>query len=198
MLLQWPLKDVRYSYMQINKEAKQFRTKGCPLFDELEIIYGDTTATGENAGASTQGAIDTDDENNGVPLRNQTSPDQDLAVDLDDDADFVEETSIRARSRTPRRRRGQKGASSFDQACASLTKYYDNKVANESNHNEDNDKFSIEKCVALLSTIPNVTREIYLKAFHVIGLNRSWRVLFISAPEEIRSFMLDLSDLERY
>ena len=198
MLLQWLIKDVRHSYVQINKEAKQFRTKGCPLFDELEIIYGDTTATGENAGASTQGAVDTDDENNGVPLRNQTSPDQDLAMNLDDDADFVEETSIRARSRTPRRRRVQKGTGSFDEACASLTKYYDNKVANESNHNEDNDKFSIEKCVALLSTIMNVTREIYLKAFHVIGSNRSWRVLFISAPEEIRPFMLDLSDLERY
>ena len=118
------------THMQINKEAKQFRTKGCPLFDELEIIYGDTTATGENAGASTQGAIDTDDENNGVPLRNQTSPDQDLAVDLDDDADFVE-TSTRAQSRTPHRRRGQKGASSFDQASASLTKYYENKVGDE-------------------------------------------------------------------
>lgn len=31
---------------------KQFRHKGCPMFNELEIIYGDTTATGENAEAS--------------------------------------------------------------------------------------------------------------------------------------------------
>ncbi|RWR92926.1 L10-interacting MYB domain-containing-like protein [Cinnamomum micranthum f. kanehirae] len=134
--------DVWDNYIKINKKAKQFRTKGCPLFDELEIIYGNTTATGENAGASTQGAVDTDDKNNVVTFNNV------------------------------------------------------NKVANERNHIEDNDKFSIEKCVALLSTIPNVSKEIYLKALHVIGSNGTWRVLFMSAPEEKRSFMLDLSDLE--
>lgn len=124
------------------------------MFDELEIIYGDTTARGENAGASTQGAVDTDDENNGVPLKNQISPYQDLTVDLDDDADFVEETSIRARLRTPYCRRGQKGANSFDQACASFTKYYENKVADESNHNEHNDKFSLLKmcCIVIYHT----------------------------------------------
>lgn len=50
--------------MHINKEVKQFRTKDCPLFDELDIIiYGDTTSRGQHAGASTSGAIVTDDEN---------------------------------------------------------------------------------------------------------------------------------------
>lgn len=44
--------------------------------------------------------------------------------------------------------------------------------------------------------IPNVSREVYLKAFHVIGSN--CRVLFIFAPENIRSFMLDLFDFDRY
>lgn len=159
--------------MQINKEAKQFRTKGCPLFDELDIIYGDTTARGQHAGASTQGATETDDENEGAPLRNQNSSDPDIVVDLDDDADFMDETNIRAQSRPPSRKRVKKGTSSFDQACASLTKYYENKVTNENNKNEDNDNYSIQNCVALLSTMPNVSREVYLKAFHVIGSNRN-------------------------
>lgn len=69
------------------------------MFDELEIIYGDTIATGQNVGASTQGAVDTDDDNEGAPLKGQTSPNQDTTVDLDDDADFVEETHVRAQSR---------------------------------------------------------------------------------------------------
>lgn len=125
---------------------------------------------------------------------NQTSSYQDIAVDLDDDANFVEETHVWARSKTLRCRRTR----SFDQACTNLTKYYENKNANENNKNEDNDKYSIQNCVVLLSTMPNGSREIYLKAFHVIGSNHSWRVLFISAPRNIRLFMLDLSDLERY
>lgn len=76
--------------------------------------------------------------------------------------------------------------SSFYQACASLNKYYENKVAKENNNDEDDDRFSIQNCIAFLSTMPNVTREFYLKAFHVISSNNNWRVVFIPMPKTIR------------
>lgn len=73
---------------------KQFRYKGCPMFNELEIIHGDTTATGENAEASTQGATNTDDENVIPPTRGECNQDHHVAINLDDDTDFAEETYV--------------------------------------------------------------------------------------------------------
>ena len=48
-----------------------------------------------------------------APLKDQTSPNQDTTMDLDDDVDFVEETHVRAQSRAPARRCGQKMTSSL-------------------------------------------------------------------------------------
>lgn len=143
--------------------------------------------------------MDTDEESEGALVRNQASQDQIIALDLDDDADFVEGTRVRAQLRTLNHWRSLKGACSFDQACASFTKYYENKLASSSNNNNDNDDpFSIMSCVALLSIIPNVSEEIYIKALKVIGSNRSWREFFVCVPENIRLMLLDPSDLDHY
>lgn len=143
--------------------------------------------------------MDTDEESEGALVRNQASQDQIIALDLDDDADFVEGTRVRAQLRTLNCRRSLKGACSFDQACASFTKYYENKLASSSNNNNDNDDpFSIMSCVALLSIIPDVSGEIYIKALKVIGSNRSWIEFFVCVPENIRLMLLDPTDLDHY
>lgn len=56
--------------------------------------------------------------------------------------------------------------------------YYENKVANSSNSDERDGPFHhfILFCKgALLSTIPDESGEIYLKAFKVIGFHRGWK-----------------------
>lgn len=181
-------------HLQITKNERQFHKKGCPLSDDVKVIYGDTTATGENIAASTQGAVDTDKEN--ALGRSQNITVQGTAVDHDDGACFVEEALARAQSVALRQQ--FKETSSFDQACISIADYYQKKVASLSNSVENDDPFSIKNCIVLLSTIPNVNEEIYLKAFKVIGSNRNWRELFMSAPESIRPLMLTPSELDYY
>ena len=105
----------------MNPKAQSFCRKGCPMFDELEIIYGDTTARGENAGASTQAAVDTDDEIVYPYAMGQDIYQGDgIATEVDDDADLVGEKHVRSRSKTPSRRRGSKPVTYFDQACTSF------------------------------------------------------------------------------
>lgn len=142
--------------------------------------------------------MDTNEENESPPVRGQYNQDQDRAIDLDDDTDFVEETRVRARSKTPSHRHSLKGTSFFEQACASITKYYENKVDSSSRSKESEDPYSIKRCVELPSNIPDVSGVIYMKAFQVIGSNPSWRELFISASEHIRPMMLDSSNLDHH
>ncbi|KAH7661163.1 Cytochrome c/b562 domain-containing protein [Dioscorea alata] len=66
----------------VNKMAKKFRKYGCPLYDKLCVIYGDTTATGSNARPSTQSPSDSE-ENVRDPLLQEEDKIQTLS-DEDD------------------------------------------------------------------------------------------------------------------
>ncbi|XP_050939356.1 L10-interacting MYB domain-containing protein-like [Cucumis melo] len=48
---------------KVNKRAKKFRKSGCPHYEKLVRIFGDTTATGVNACPSTRLISDSEDEN---------------------------------------------------------------------------------------------------------------------------------------
>ena len=47
----------------MNKRAKKFRKSGCPHYEKLMRIFGDTTATGVNACPSTRLILDSENEN---------------------------------------------------------------------------------------------------------------------------------------
>uniref|UniRef100_A0A9I9EK42 Myb/SANT-like domain-containing protein n=1 Tax=Cucumis melo TaxID=3656 RepID=A0A9I9EK42_CUCME len=48
---------------KVNKRAKKFRKSGCPHYEKLVRIFGDTTATGVNVCPSTRFISDSEDEN---------------------------------------------------------------------------------------------------------------------------------------
>ena len=50
--------------MQVHKFAKRFKKKGCPFYDKLCTIFGDTTATSSNAHPSTNDPSDDEEEDN--------------------------------------------------------------------------------------------------------------------------------------
>lgn len=211
-------------HLQINNNAKQFRYKGCPTFDELEVVYG------ENAGPLAQEAAnnekvlplvrgldddvqdisvdlvenraDTNEDNVVPPVRSQGNHVHvpvDPAVELDEHVDFVEETNVHDHSMTPSsRRRCSKSTSSFAEACTSVAEYYQSKLASLDKSVKNDNPFSIKNCIALLSSIPGVSKEIYLKTLKVIMTNRNWREAFMSVPEDIRPLMLTPSELEQY
>lgn len=109
--------------------------------------------------------------------------------------DFAEETYVQASSK---RRWSSKATSSNDQACTTIMDYYNNKLAISSTKEESDDPFSIKNCIALLSTIPDVSKEIYFKASKVMAVNRDWRELFMTVLHNTRQLMLTLLDLEQY
>ncbi|OMO60171.1 hypothetical protein CCACVL1_24348 [Corchorus capsularis] len=59
--------------------AKKFRKQGCPMFDKLCIIYGDTTASGFNARPSTHSPSDSDEDARDQPIREEDARDQPLS-----------------------------------------------------------------------------------------------------------------------
>ncbi|OMO51148.1 hypothetical protein CCACVL1_29981 [Corchorus capsularis] len=75
----------------VHKMAKKFRKHGCPLFDKLRVIYGDTTASGFNARPSTHSPSDSE-ENVGNPSMPEEDRNQPLS-DEDDDFGDVPNTS---------------------------------------------------------------------------------------------------------
>ena len=48
--------------MKVHKFAKRFKKKGCPFYDKLRKIFGDTTATGSNAHPLTNDPSDDKEE----------------------------------------------------------------------------------------------------------------------------------------
>lgn len=210
-------------HLQINNNAKQFHYKGCPIFDELEVVYG------ENAGPLTQEAtnnekvlplvrgLDDDAQDISVDLvENRAYINEDNvvppissqgnhvhvpvhpAVELDEHVDFVEEMNVHDHSMTPpSRRRCCKSTSSFAEACTSVAEYYQSKLASLDKSVKNDNPFSIKNCIALLSSISGVSKEIYLKTLKVIMTNQNWREAFMSMAEDIRPLMLTSSELEQ-
>ena len=121
-----------------------------------------------------------------------------IAIEVDDDADFVRDNHVRSHSKTPSRQRGSKPVTYFDQACTSFMDYYQHRLASSNKYVESKGTFSIKNCIVLLSSISNIDKKVYLKTVQVSTANRNWREAFMLVLEDMRIFMLTPSELEKY
>ncbi|GAA0169988.1 hypothetical protein LIER_24353 [Lithospermum erythrorhizon] len=89
-----------YKLYVVNKNAKNFKKKGCPHYDKLCNIYGDITATGELTYPSTR--LPSDDENEGSCDFDPTTKNI-KEIDDDEETDYLT-THKRKRASSPKRR----------------------------------------------------------------------------------------------
>ncbi|OMO78899.1 hypothetical protein COLO4_24640 [Corchorus olitorius] len=106
--------------------AKKFRKNGCPLFDKLCVIYGDTTASGFNARPSTRSSSDSEENVGNQPMqegdRNHVLSDED-----DDFGDVVNISQGHVRPNyVPPNRRIAKKAKSSNALTSLLNSYNEN------------------------------------------------------------------------
>ncbi|XP_010245132.1 PREDICTED: L10-interacting MYB domain-containing protein-like [Nelumbo nucifera] len=187
--------DVWDDYIKDNPDAKRFRRAGCPEYDQLEIIFGDATTSGNTASASTQDLPSTDDD---VEKREVDIPfalpfyapfeacitsnmSEDVEGDLDDNTCH--------RSRTPSSTHRGKRERTFEMSDA--IKF----MAQASNRRtnaliERAEKYSIAKCIEILEGMEGLPMRTYLKATKMFQ-EKGWRETFIEMSEDRRKGWLE-------
>lgn len=179
------------SYIKGNKKAKRFRKKGCPMFNELGIIYGDETAGFKDVFPLSQ--YPTFDEDK-LEVEDASTNDTQSASpsDSSESKDYTPEgTRRRPRSLTPTSHlRGKKEARIIETGEAFLKEGSEspkekNLVLNSHEKSFRSDAFSITKCVKCLESIQGVDGNTYLRAINMFK-DVDWREMFMAMSAERR------------
>ncbi|GMH10928.1 hypothetical protein Nepgr_012769 [Nepenthes gracilis] len=204
--------DVWESYIKVNKNAKRFRKKGCPFFNELAIIFEDTTVKYKDVypWLPTQYSLD-DEDRDKLDLEDASTNDTPSALPSNSsDGDGYPLTSMlrrRLRSPTPtshfrakraremEMRAGMIGEAwrEWGEAAAakarsptvtpSMTTATTSKPEPETASHTS--AFSITNCVKCLESIEGVDGGTYIKALKMFK-DVDWREMFMAMSAERR------------
>lgn len=163
----------------MNKRAKKFRKSGCPHYEKLMRIFGDTTATGGNACPSTKLPSDSEDEN-----------------DVGSNTNIVGEDNGPEKSgKRVRRRKDEFGSflSSFIDVYAENAKRKNDILEKrslgsttsqegQSSKAKDDDEDLME-CCKILNAMEDIDGAAYTKILKLLHGDVSWRKLFLLMPD---------------
>ncbi|XP_034710795.1 L10-interacting MYB domain-containing protein-like [Vitis riparia] len=212
------LEETWQNYIQAHPNAKRFRSKGCPNYNLLGLIFNPSTATSALHYSCTQDPPNNDDEDEmddnlehgGVHVDVDTKiPNNPLRPEM---VGGVTTHSRKHATNSPLKRRGKK-ESKLSQMEAALkawaeaskartetsqartkallarTKRYESGTSNEVTSVGTND-FSITKCMIALQTIDLLDNDKYLKAIEKFT-TPEWREIFMNMPDERKRAWLD-------
>uniref|UniRef100_A0A9I9EA03 L10-interacting MYB domain-containing protein-like n=1 Tax=Cucumis melo TaxID=3656 RepID=A0A9I9EA03_CUCME len=160
----------------VNKTAKKFRKSGCPHYEKLIRIFGDTTATGVNACPSTRLISDSEDEN-----ENDVASNTNVGV---------EENDKEKSKKRVRRKKDEFGSffSSFLDVYAENAKRKNDILekrsfgctssqVDESQTSSKKDDLHEEliECLDILNTMEDVDGETYSKILKLLHGDLAWR-----------------------
>ncbi|XP_058084941.1 uncharacterized protein LOC131232608 isoform X2 [Magnolia sinica] len=179
------------TYLKINPQASKFRKAGCPEYDQLCLIFGDTTASGhlQASHKHTFDIIDVEyaeeaiaiEENLAKSVPSTSLPSNPLPLTQ------VGVCRSRHRSRTPPSisRRGRRESNTND--LSSMIRF----VAEATHRREDQkDKYSIEAVMQILEEMTNeLDDRVYFKVIELLQ-QQGWRETFILMPDHRRRALL--------
>lgn len=168
-------------YMKGNKNANRFRKKGCPMFNELGIIFGESIIKGKNIVPIAQyPLIDEEDKLDFEDASTNATPSTFPNYTSSDGEDYPSQsTRRRQRSPTPSSYVGGKRVETgeaYKEWTPSMMKV---EMSPESS------AFSITNCVKCLESIEGVDGSTYLKAIHMFK-DVDWREMFMAMSAERR------------
>ncbi|KAH7672217.1 Cytochrome c/b562 domain-containing protein, partial [Dioscorea alata] len=190
----------------VNKMAKKFRKYGCPLYDKLCVIYGDTTATGSNARPSTHSPSDSE-ENVRDPLLQEEDKIQTLS-DEDDIFGDIPNTSqghVRPNFASSTKHKGKKAKTS-DALMTILNSYNENtkrkvevwekflensSISTTSNQDVTSEAISeskssrrnfLKESLEALDALDGIDGAAYAKAIEKFHDDELWREIFLQLP----------------
>uniref|UniRef100_A0A9I9EKF7 Myb/SANT-like domain-containing protein n=2 Tax=Cucumis melo TaxID=3656 RepID=A0A9I9EKF7_CUCME len=169
---------------KVNKRAKKFRKSGCPHYEKLVRIFGDTTAIGVNACPSTRLISNSEDQN-----ENDVASNTNVGVEENDKG--------KSKKRV-RRNRDEFGNffSSFLDVYAENAKRKNDILEKRSfgctSSEVDESQTSSKKYdlheelmeyLDILNTMEDVDREAYSKILKLLHGDLAWRKLFLRMPD---------------
>ncbi|KAI3875309.1 hypothetical protein MKX03_000736 [Papaver bracteatum] len=178
---------------------KVFRENGCPEYSKLEIIYGDTVATGKLR-QTQDGGFDSSDDEDGTdmfehyvpqaspipPLHGSTqvSSNNGVAGDLNDG--YMDN-----QSRVPYRNPSGSNRSTHENKANEIGESLKILAENAKTKLEDKTKYSISECLELLDSMGTlIGKATYVKAIKVLQ-DKGWRETFIKMSEDRRNDWID-------
>ncbi|XP_019055292.1 PREDICTED: L10-interacting MYB domain-containing protein-like [Nelumbo nucifera] len=180
--------DTWKSYLMVNPKAKRFRTKGCPEYDRLDIIFGGTIAIGQFGTSLARGVQspprdEVQVSNNDQPVEESLNP---MAHDIGDVNDSDDEWSSTATTRRDVRR---KITIDFVDIINKLNEAanarIDKLVDAINGFNDKPDKYSISTFLDEINTMEGLTHIDYCKLFEVFE-KASAREWYMKMPPDIR------------
>ncbi|XP_042486178.1 uncharacterized protein LOC122066444 [Macadamia integrifolia] len=193
--------------IQANPGWLKYKKYGLNNWPDLSMVFGDAYATG-NLGVDSAQDLDDIEAVNTVDIEQFShSPSTPVHISMNDP--FHEDTHTptqtttkRSLDRTPTGRR-KKSANKGDRHVKDLYgQYLSMKIEKASSSSVTSPvrggvgascprDFSVSACEAVISSIPDISKEIYLKATSRICTDPSWRELFVCAEPAKRIWLLD-------
>ncbi|RVW41271.1 L10-interacting MYB domain-containing protein [Vitis vinifera] len=178
------------SYIKVNKSAKRFRKKGCPMFNELGIIFGDPAQCkvvfplAQYPSGNEEKLELEDASTNATPSA--------FPSDSSDEKDYSSPSSHRRRERSPTPTSHIQGKREFrtlemGEALKEWAEASKAKTPTLSRFEESSqcNAFSITNCVRCLESIEGVDGSTYIKAIKMFK-DVDWREMFMAMSAERR------------
>lgn len=195
--------DVWESYLKMNKKAGRFKKKGCPMYNELTIIFGDTMTDYTDAYPLAQ-YPSLNDQNIDLEIEStNTTPQAFPTDDSSADKDSQILGTKKRRSPTPTqthnlyKNKEAKLAESEDESFEETIRL---KVSNKQGSEPESDRtqtfknlegstehssFSITNCVKCLESIQDVDAATYVKVIKMFK-DVDWREMFMAMSAQRR------------
>ncbi|KAL6336235.1 hypothetical protein AAG906_011117 [Vitis piasezkii] len=212
------LEETWQNYIRAHPNAKRFRSKGCPNYNLLGLIFNPSTATGALHYSSTQDPPNTDDEDEMDDNLEHGGVHVDVDTEIPDDppqpemAGGVTTRSGKRVTDSLLERRGKKESRlsqmgdalkawveaskartetsrARTEALLARVDRYKSGTSSEATSGGTTD-FSITRCMAALQTIELLDNDKYLKAVEKFTMPE-WREIFMNMPDERKMAWLD-------
>ncbi|XP_042500448.1 uncharacterized protein LOC122078504 isoform X2 [Macadamia integrifolia] len=191
--------------IQANPTWSKFKRNGLPYWPELQLIFGDSYAR-EDLGISQALVISVNDGPNEVPIDVALPTPTPMDRDLDDIEDFEAEEEhlcvTQRLDRMPSTRRKRSITADVSNALLSIRKFCAWKMNGMGNTSARSTAppppptmtvdYNIVTCQRLLDTIPDLRKELYMKAVKRMWEDQEWRQSFIVCIPERRAWLLEI------
>ncbi|KAK6936073.1 Myb/SANT-like domain, partial [Dillenia turbinata] len=184
--------DVWELYVKANKNAKRFRKKGCPMFNELGLIFGDPEAKFKDVYPLSQYPVCDEDK---LDLEDASTNDTPSAFpsDSSEGNDYHPQSTRRQRQRSPtptsyihgkHELRAVGNAEAKKEWTAEAAKCQISTL-HTLEASPPSSAFSITNCVKCLELIEGVDGNTYIKAINMFK-DADWREMFMAMSAERR------------
>ncbi|XP_077249355.1 uncharacterized protein LOC143888845 [Tasmannia lanceolata] len=182
------------TYIQADSYASKFRDIGCSHWVELQVIYGDTSGTGEVSLGHGEDPLESEEEDDQIVDLDAQNDDMNVFATQSDDGG---DSFLRRHYRTPTTHHRGSKSSAFAEPCmaprevprAGMAVLTGASSSTSPSSIVETDPHSISKCMEVLNAMEGVGPDEYVKGVKMFQ-EPGWREAFMMVPPEKRMWLL--------